>query len=304
MTVYKVECKQNGCIVVSKNLSTFRFYRIPYRLLETRKHGIDPPNKFIVYLLSGKTASYPHVLYVGTSYRGIDDRPTAHEDRIYEKEPIEWESCIIFTTTDDFFNDTTIRYLENSIRGYIDDSRKYKSSTNYTSGGGANNSDKEACDTFLPTVLEIYSMLGIDLTSGYKFTLNSFIEEKEGKITTPEPKTDYSSLNLPLEMTEWLRAAESIALEIDSSIKSDVTKQYANYSCGKIFAYWYPLKSQNKFRVLLRGTAEEYNDPRVTPRPENVHNGDCKAMFYVSCSDDLKYFRLFAEKAILKTKTT
>ncbi len=104
-------------------------------------------------------------------------------------------------------------------------------------------------------------------------------------------------------MTKWLKIAESIALEIDSSIKSDVTKQYANYSCGKIFAYWYPLKSQNKFRVLLRGTAEEYNDPRVTPRPENVHNGDCKAMFYVSCSDDLKYFRLFAEMAILKAKT-
>ena len=83
-----------------------------------------------------------------------------------------------------------------------------------------------------------------------------------------------------------------------------MTKQYANYFCGKIFAYWYPLKSQNKFRVLLRGTAEEYNDSGVTPRPENVHNGDCKVMFYVSCSDDLKYFRLFAEKAILKTKTT
>ena len=36
----------------------------------------------------------------------------------------------------------------------------------------------------------------------------------------------------------------------------------------------------------------------MTPRPENMHNGDCKAMFFITCDADLKYFRLFVEIAV------
>ena len=299
MTTYKVDCLQNGCVEVSKDLSTLRFYRTPYVLLKTKKHGLKLPNKFIVYLLCGSTKENPNVLYVGTATGGLDNRPTSHEDK-----NVNWESCIFFTSTDDSLNKSTIEYLENRIRQFINDSKKYVSVTFSTSDSGSNGAESKLCNSILPTVLEVYSLLGVDIVSGYKTTLSSFIEEKDGAMVTPVSTADYSKLDLPSEMMDWLKIAHNITLGIDSSVTSGATKLYAKYSYGLIFAYWYPLKSQNRFRIYLRGDASDYNDPRVKQRDEKRHNGDCRAEFYVSCADDLKYFRIFAETAIRNMKSS
>ena len=71
---------------------------------------------------------------------------------------------------------------------------------------------------------------------------------------------------------------------------------------NKTVAYFYPLRKENKIRVLLQGTADWYNDPRVNEWTGD-HNGLCKAVFYISCDDDLKYFRLFADIAVKKMKS-
>ena len=302
MTTYNVEYLQNGCIEVSKAFGTLCFYRIPYDLLESKQHDIELPSNFIVYLLKGSTPSHPNVLYVGTSYRGMQDRPTGHENRKFRGEKIDWDSCIIFTTTDGLLNDSTLRFLEDSIREHITNSKQFKSSTKSTSKDGANKKDKRACEAILPTILEVYSILGVDLTPKYPASEDKPVKKKKKDDETPVSPSDFSSLGLPTEMTDWLVKAEKIVSDVDPSAKASVSKLYASYSCGKIFAYWYPLKSKNLFRIYLRGNASDYKNPKVTQRDEKVHNGDCKAEFYVGSEGDLEYFRMFAEIAIQNMK--
>ena len=149
-------------------------------------------------------------------------------------------------------------------------------------------------------------MMGYDLTPKYKADLRDYMNDKpQTKEDAAFITADYSALKLPIEMEEWLKAAESAVRNLDPRLKANVTSQYASYKYDKVsktIAYCYPKRREKTILVLLQGTPDWYDSPKVTERPENMHNGDCKARFFITCSDDLKYFRLFAEIAIQKLK--
>jgi hypothetical protein len=298
MTSFTVTYRQSKCIEVKSNGTSYKFYRIPYSLLESGKHGIVPDSKFVVYLLKGKDKENRDCLYVGTSTNGIENRPTSHGDK-----KVAWETCIIFTSFDPtFLNDSKIRYIEDRLRCAIDETKEYINTTKSTSGKGTNDYDNEDCDKAMPYILEVYDLMGINIMPKRKVELGDFLVDKPiGSVMTAGKGTDYSQLKLTDEMKDWFKTAESIVKELDPQIIPNVTSTYANFKypgVSKTVAYFYPNKREGKVRVLLQGTPDWYNDPKVTPRPENMHNGDCKAMFFITCDADLKYFRLFAEIAV------
>lgn len=303
MANYDVKYQKGSYVEISSVLNNYKFYRVPYSLLESKKHGIVTDCNFIVYLLIGKDSKDGRdSLYVGTSTDGIDGRPTSHE----KKESV-WSDCIIFTGANDkLLNNSRILYLEDRLRHLIDDTKRYKNETIVTTGKAANKDEKALCESILPSILEVYYILGVDLTPKYKTDLRDYVEKKtEQKEDYPIVATDYSSLKLPSEMEDWLKAAESAVIGLDPKLKANVTSQYASYKYDKVsktVAYCYPNRREKTIRVLFQGTPDWYNDKRVTDRPENMHNGDCKAMFFIKCADDLKYFRLFAEIAIQKLR--
>lgn len=302
MTSYSVNYRGNRCIIITPKGTSYRFYRIPYGLLDKGKHGLELESDYVVYLLWGKGENGSDNLYVGTSTDGLRSRPTAHTDK-----KVDWKDCIVYTSFDKgFLNDSKIRFLEDRIRHAIDDSGKYVNQTKATTGKAANEEEKDDCMKVLPVIFEVYDMMGYDLTPKYRTDLRDYTDEKpHEKDKEHIVTTDYSSLKLPSEMEDWLKTAESAVISLDPKLKANVTSQYASYKYDKVsktVAYCYPNRREKTIRVLFQGTPDWYNDKRVTNRPENMHNGDCKAMFFIRCADDLKYFRLFAEIAIQKLR--
>lgn len=298
MTSFTVNYQRNRLIEIKPNLYNFIFYRIPYNLLISNKVDLDLG--FIVYLLSGKNAEGKDCLYVGTSTDGIKNRPTSHEDK-----NVDWKSCIVFTSnSNNFLNDSKIRYIEDRLRRMIDKTEIYINTTKSTSGKTVNKEEKEECETAIPYLLEIYDLCGINLTPKYSSDLDKYNTEKD---TVPDSakNSDFSQLNINSEMENWLREAEIIINQLDPELKTNVTKSYVSFKyngISKTIAYCYPNKRENTIRILFQGTADWYSDPKIVPRPENMHNGDCKAMFFITDGNDLKYFRLFAETAIKGSK--
>ncbi|MBR6203665.1 MAG: hypothetical protein IKQ60_01135 [Candidatus Methanomethylophilaceae archaeon] len=298
MTSFTVSYRQSRCIVVTPKGTSFRFYRIPYQLLESNKHGEKPDSDFVVYLLRGKDAEGSDCLYVGTSTNGIDSRPTSHGDK-----DVLWEDCIVFTSFDStFLNDSKIRYIEDRLRRLIDGAGRFVNKTRSTTGKAANEDEKEECDRALPYILDVYDMMGTDLHPKSASGLGAFLMDETSQPERREaPISDYSRLKLPVEMEEWLKVAESSTKDLDPAIVANVTSTYVSFKypgVSKTVAYCYPSKRDRRIRVLFQGAPEWYDDPKVTRRPDNMHNGDCKALFYISCSGDLKYYRLFAEIAV------
>ena len=181
---------------------------MPYALLETRKHGISTDCNFIVYLLIGKDANTgKDSLYVGTSTDGIDGRPTSHE----KKESV-WTDCIFFTGSNDkLLNNSKILYLEDRLRHLIDDTKRYKNETKSTTGKAANKDEKALCDSILPSILEVYDILGVDLNPKQKTDLLQFVPASNSiNGTSSADSVDYSKLKLNAEMIGWFTEAERI----------------------------------------------------------------------------------------------
>lgn len=303
-TYYEIEHKENGVLKITASGDSYTIFRIPYNLLQSKNHGVnltvEQRSDFIVYLLSGKTKDGENALYVGTSTTGIDKRPVEHEDK-----GIAWDQCIIFTAEEKDLSESTILHIEDRIRKLIDGcSKRYVNVTRQTKGRSANKKQQDLADRkFIPAIIEVYDILGFDLHPVRKTDLRSFIETESEEVIPQVIKGNYDNLKLTGEMKEWLAIADSIVLKIDPGVITKVKKVYATHSYGKVFAYWYPLVRENKFRVLLRGTAQDYDDPRVIPREEKVHNGDCKAVFYVTCENDLKCYGKFVKIAMQKSKS-
>lgn len=299
-TSYAVQYGSNRCITITPKGFSFKFYRIPYQLLLNGKHGVSLDNNYIVYLLEGKDPEGRDCLYVGTSSNGLSGRPTSHGDK-----NVDWKNCIVFTSFDpDLIHRGIIEYLEDRIRHIIDESKLYVNKTVVTVGTPSNPADKDFCERTLRIMLEAYDLCGIDLTPRYRSGLDSFLIDKPvTRIQQVPSASDFSSFGLPEEMNDWLRSAEAMMRELDPRIVTNIKSTYVNFKYGgvsKTVAYCYPSKRDRRIRVLFQGTPEWYKDHRVTMRSEHMHNGDCKAMFYITCAENLKYFRVFAETAIQK----
>lgn len=296
MTNYTVKYSKK-CITLTPNGKSYRFYRIPYSLLEHNTHGITPDNDFIVYLLVGKDPQNNDCLYVGTATDGIKTRPTQHT-----KKGAIWHECIVFTSFDaSFLNDSSNRYIEDCIRHIINENSQYINKTELTSPKFANNFDKEDCDEAVPYILEVYDMLGVHLKTRSKTDISRFIE-KEYAPSVNVSKMDIVSLNLPSDMALWYGEIQSTFSKIDASIKPNIPKskqyvsfQYVGHSRTVAYCYHYP--SKRKIQVRFYGNYDQFNDPRVFKPLKDTHNGDCKAFFDIISDDDLKYLPVFAQKA-------
>ena len=145
---------------ISKPNTTLLVYKIPYEDVVSKSIGFNIQNKFIVYILHGRSNKGEDVLYVGKSTNGLLNRPTSHEDKCDN-----WKTCYVLTqfTERTFFNDGTIQYIENEIRGRIDEVKTYVNTTKATSSGTANEDDEEECDDYLDQAYKMLNILGLDL---------------------------------------------------------------------------------------------------------------------------------------------
>ena len=291
MAFYKIEYISDGTLKVTKPGSTALFYRTTYERLITKTHGIDPKHRYIVYLLIGKKEDNRDALYVGKSTGGVNGRPRQHED----DKKTEWQYCIIFTSSDGEAGDGVIQTIENDVKTAIGQfPNRYFCDTSVSSANAGNRSDKEIAKTFMPAIMDVYDILGVHLKS--TTDLDHFVHDNPGFVTD---SSDYSGFNLPKNMIDWFRNMESITKKLDKKSETIVKKTYVAIKHNDLtVAYCYPIKSQNTIRIYFRGTADMFSDPRITERPEKVHNGDCKAMFYIWDDDDLRYFELFLKTAM------
>lgn len=297
MSSYKINYRDNGRIDITPAVNKCKFYRIPYRLLESKTHNVKVESDNVVYLLSGKNADNKDCLYVGTSTDGLESRPTSHKSK-----KVDWKTCIVLTSFDNMLTGAVILHLEYLIYNRINDTKAYKNETEKVTDK-ATPDEKEIALEVLPTVLEVYDMLGINLKRDPQ---NTLISHKMEVGTTFVSKTDYSKLKLHGDMVAWLEEAEKSILAMDDKLEPNVTTQYASFKypgVSKTIAYFYPIKPKKQFRVLLHGTPDWYSDPKVTERPDTMHNGKCKAMFIINGPEDLGYLRLFAEIAIKKSRS-
>ena len=293
MPSYKVYYHNNGRIDITPSINKCKFYRIPYHLLENKTHNIQLESKFIVYLLSGKDTDNKDCLYVGTSTKGLEKRPTEHKDK-----KVDWKNCIVLTSFDNMLNGAIILEIEYLVDERIRETKEYKNTTEKVTNKAVSPDEKELASEVFPTILDVYDMLGVNLKKNIQTTLNS----QPNSYTTPQSrKSDFSILKLPSDMIAWLEEAETIILPLDNKLESNVTKSYASIKypkTSKTVAYFYPNKRKKQIRVLLQGTPELYSDQKITLRPDTMHNGNCKAMFYINGPDDLGYLRAFAAIAI------
>ncbi len=150
-------------VEVSEANSSVLVYRIPYQnLTSNSEEPIPIKNKFIVYILFGKSDEGKDVVYVGKSKNGLKNRPTAHGDK--------WIYCYILTQFEErtFFNDGTIQYIEDKISKLIYELNHYENTTQITNSGTANRYDEEDCDEYLKKAYEMLDLLGLDLYTHYQ----------------------------------------------------------------------------------------------------------------------------------------
>ena len=159
MTLFPIEYLPNRCLSITPPGTSYRSYRIPYRVLLSRNFEIDPKCGFIVYLLTGKDESNHDCLYVGTLVNGLKNRPTSHEDK-----GAIWENCIVFSSFDEkLLNGSIILNVEDRIKDMIDHSGRYVNKTVTTTREHTNNMEVDLCDNNMNYLVEVYDVLGIDL---------------------------------------------------------------------------------------------------------------------------------------------
>ena len=150
-------------VEVSAANSSVLVYRIPYQdLASNSEESIPIKNRFIVYILHGKSESGKDTIYVGKSKNGLKNRPTAHGNN--------WICCYILTQLEErsFFNDGTIQYIEDKISRRIDELNHFDNTTQLTNTGTANKNDEEDCDDYLERAYQMLDILGLDLYTHYQ----------------------------------------------------------------------------------------------------------------------------------------
>ncbi|MBR0382372.1 MAG: hypothetical protein IJH71_08055 [Eubacterium sp.] len=214
---YIIRFNKQGCVELSKPINTILLYRIPYKNIKARNHGVDISNRFIVYILYGRNAKGKDIIYVGKSKNGIDYRPTAHEDKNEN-----WTMCYVLTDIKErtILNDGTIQYLEDRICNRVNAIDKYINTTTQTTSGTANHSDMEDCDEFLEEAYDMLFTLGLDL-----YEEDSDNDSSQGK---DEPTVMHS--DIPVSLIPLFDSFTKLVKEVDSGIEVEQRVHYWKYA--------------------------------------------------------------------------
>lgn len=218
---YIIKFNKQRCIELSKPINTILVYRIPYKNIKAKNHGIDISNRFVVYILYGRNAKGKDIIYVGKSKNGINYRPLAHEDKNEN-----WTTCFILTDIKErtILNDGTIQYLEDKICSRVNDIDKYINTTSQTTSGTANHSDMEDCDEFLEEAYDMLFALGLDL----------YETEDEAQPPSPvEAKRDSDGgvvSDIPSNLIPLFEKFNTLVKEVDGRIKYDQKITYWKYT--------------------------------------------------------------------------
>jgi len=283
----------------------YYFLRIPYYILDPkdeRKIPKDkikkPSNKFIVYLLSGKDKLGQDCLYVGTSKKNIDNRPVEHEDK-----DVDWKECYVITSVSDkVMSLGRILCLEDMLKHRIQDSGKYICKTFRTEKETTDDEDSY-CEEALPKIIMALDIMGVNITRDTNNILNDYSFEPSTIKPVVEKHTDISSLKLPMDMEEWLITAEKIVASVDPELKPNLAGNYVSFKYDGVsstLAYFIPLRNEKQYRVILYGYPEDFADKKVTLWEGSTNYGKYnKSVFLIKNADDLGYFRIFIQKAII-----
>ena len=223
---YTVRLDDNNCLEVTNSTSSILVYRIPYEKIKNRTHGLEIPNRFIVYILHGKNLNGKDYLYVGKSKNGIDHRPISHEDKYSS-----WDDCYVLTTFKErtFLNDGTIQYIEDAIKQRIDSLGRFIDTTSVTNVGTANSAEEEDCDEYLEDVYDRLFLMGLDL---YERNNPDDAEEElpQGHLTGNGDKGFFSVKPKFLNLYNTL--VDEI-LKLNSDIVAVAKKVYIKFMLGK-----------------------------------------------------------------------
>lgn len=150
----------NHSIELLANTSSTVVFRIPYRNLMAREIGFSVANRFIVYILFGRNAQGKDMIYVGKSKNGLDNRPTAHNDKFDD-----WTTCYVLTQSTDYsyLNDGVIQHIEHKLNERINICGLYVNTTETTASGTANKAEEEDSETFIQEAIDMLYVLGLDL---------------------------------------------------------------------------------------------------------------------------------------------
>lgn len=267
MTTYSISYKRDRCLEIMDDIGGYLFYRIPYRLLKSKTYSVDPKNKFVVYLLQGTNSAGRDCLYVGTSKNGMDGRPKEHEDKA------NWDVCYIFTSSNEkILNNSRILCLENDLRRYIDESDRFVGLTYSTMSDTTNYIDDEYCKKALPVILEVFDILGVNITPhhakdavDFSHTLLPVSHSAAGDAR------DISFLKLPGDMEECLRNIESLVLQSTPNAQKVVASSYLSFQykgANKTIVYCYPKKTMGKICCLFYGMPDQYNSSEIVLRSD------------------------------------
>ncbi len=266
MNTYDVKSYHDRCLEITDQSGGYLFYRIPYSVLKTKKYATRPNNKFIVYLLFGKDPQGRDCLYVGTSKNGIDNRPTQHEDK-----DVQWEMCYIFTSfNQDILNNSRILYLEHELRKCIDNSERYVSKTFSTISDTTNSVDTEYCKRALPTILEAFDIMGIDIIPKRKNSIFDYVDQNTVE-ENKHPARELSSLNLSSDMVDYLKRIESVMMRITPKIERRIANNYVSFQyagSNKTVVYCYPKKMKNSICCIFYGVPEQFSCTDLELRPD------------------------------------
>ena len=210
---FNLHYNEQKCVELSQPNGTVLVYRIPYGLI--KNHGLSILNRFIVYILFAKNTEGKDYIYVGKSKNGLDNRPTAHNDKCSN-----WEYCYVLTNFKErtYFNDGIIQYLEDQVNKRVNETKRFTNTTINTNKDAANSSDISTCDEFLTIAYDMLNFLGLDL------------------ITLPKPSIEDIRLpsepdyNMSPNVKELYSKVKSSALDVNKDIKLNFTKYYINFT--------------------------------------------------------------------------
>lgn len=299
MAKYNIKCTKNMCIEMSKPNSSILIYKFPYKTLKSRQYDIEISNRFIVYILFGKNENGKDIIYVGKSKNGIDTRPAAHEDK-----NSNWTDCYILTNFKErtFFNDGTIQYLEDKIRRKIDELGTYINTTNQTIQDTANHSEKEDCNEFLDEAYKMLYVIGLDLISISKKTVedNKNISNVNRDISYEEKfNTKIAETNMQPVVSKIYNIIKEDVPDIELIHKKEFSR-FSNNNTNYIFIHLKKNAIRISFPVKYGDLVDE-NDILKKNSDWHINNGKSGYVCDVSTVEDVEKIRQII-KHVIKIK--
>lgn len=299
MSSYIVEYGHGGSVEIEHQGLVWSLHRVPYSSMKTVINQVKLQSDNIVYLLSGKDDNGKDNLYVGMSSDGLRTRPIGHKDK-----EIPWDYCYYLDVRNpNAVNGGMAEYIEYRLAHLIMDSKSYVSQTERVSDKKASPKEKAFCkEMILPFMIEILDILGIHLKEQMMADITDYSQPETNLVSTGSAVAqDYRVLKMGATIDGWLEIMEQMVKAICPSVETIVKEDsmYVAFKKGKRTAIrCYPKKDGPRIDIFFYGQPEAYSDSRIVPRPENRHDKPLDSMFVIRGDEDLKYFQLFAQKAI------